>query len=245
MSTYADFIDDILKSEYEFSGELKDDEQNTIISYSHKSTGKKIVKIASKTRNDHIYRKLRGVEHENLPAIYDVCSCDDCVVVLESFVDGETLDVYSAENGIDETFTFEIIFDICNALDYLHSNNIIHRDVKPSNIIITPEKRAVLIDFSAAKIMVGGQDKDTYNLGTVGYAAPEQYGVYHSTPSTDIYALGVMFNELLCNAHPSFKTPSGRLGKIIRKCTDTQISKRYQNIKSLVKDLNRYRTFRI
>lgn len=244
MSSYGNFIDEVLKNEYTSLDELKNDDTSKIQTFLHNCTENKIVKIESRTRNDHIYRKLRGIRHENLPTIYDVCSCDEYVVVLESFVNGKTLDAYSAENEITEEFAFKIILDICNALDYLHSVNIIHRDVKPSNIIITPEKRAVLIDFSAAKIMVGGQDKDTYNLGTVGYAAPEQYGVYHSSPPTDIYALGVMFNELICNAHPSLKTPSGKLGRIIRKCTDTQISKRYQDIKMLVKDLNRYKAFR-
>ena len=133
--------------------------------------------------------------------------------------------------------------DICDALEFLHSLNIIHRDIKPQNIIIDENDKAVLIDLQAARNIADKQKKDTVNLGTVGYAAPEQYGVHQSIPPTDIYALGVLLNEMLTGAHPSINTPTGKLGRIIKKCTETQIYKRYQTVSSLAKDLKKYNKF--
>lgn len=243
MSTYGNFINDVLSKEYTLNSTIKEDEYSSIHLYEHKSNGKKLLKILSKNRNDHIFRGLRGIRHENLPAVFEVCSCESEVLVLEAYVEGETLSQRLERNSVSQKDAVNFTLDICKALTKLHSLNIIHRDVKPSNVIITPENRAVLIDFSASRLMNEGQQKDTLNLGTVGYAAPEQFGVFQSMIPTDVYALGVMFNELLVGAHPSVKMPSGRLGKIIKKCTDTQISKRYQTVEALISDLNRYKRF--
>ncbi len=243
MSTYEKFINETLKTEYASIDILKNDENSQIEVFQHKNSNNKLVKILSKNRNDHIYRKLKGLTQENLPVIFDVCSCEEYLLILESYVDGENLADIMERQDLSTSDAVSYILDICNALNFLHKKNIIHRDVKPANIIIKPDKKAVLVDFSAARLMNNGQQKDTANLGTVGYAAPEQFGIYQSLPPTDIYALGVMFNEMLIKLHPSIKTPSGKFGKIIKKCTDTQISKRYQTIDSLITDLKRYQKF--
>lgn len=243
MSTYGNFINDVLNKEYTLLQKIKEDEYSSIHLFEHKSNGKKLLKILSKNRNDHVFRNLRGMHHENLPAVLEVCSCENELLVLEGYVEGEALSQRLERNNVSQSEAVNFTLDICNALAKLHSLNIIHRDVKPSNVIITPENKAVLIDFSASRLMNEGQERDTLNLGTVGYAAPEQFGVFQSMIPTDVYALGVMFNELLVGAHPSVKMPSGRLGKIIKKCTDTQISKRYQDMEHLIADLKRYKVF--
>lgn len=243
MSTYGKFIDATLKTEYNSIDILKNEENSKIEVFQHKTNNNKLVKILSKNRNDHIYRALRGIKQENLPDIFDVCSCEEYLIILEEYVEGENLADIMEKQELAANSAVSYILDICNALKFLHKKNIIHRDVKPGNIIITPEKKAVLIDFSAARLMSDGQRNDTSNLGTVGYAAPEQFGIYQSLPPTDIYALGVMFNEMLIKMHPSIKTPTGKLGRIIKKCTDTQISKRYQSINYLITDLKRYQKF--
>ena len=243
MSTYGNFINDALEREYILVRKIKTDHISSICLYEHKSSKKRLLKILSKNRNDHIFRKLRGLRSNNLPAIFDVCSCEEEVLVLEEYMEGETLEQKLEAGCISRLEAVNIALDVCKALSSLHGMNIIHRDVKPSNIIITPENTAVLIDFSAARLMNEGQNKDTLNLGTVGYAAPEQFGVFQSMPPTDIYAFGVMLNELVEGTHPSVKMPSGKLGKIIRKCTDTSISKRYQGVNVLANDLNRYKKF--
>ena len=75
MSTYGTFIDDALKTEYISIDVLKNDESSKLEVFQHKNSNNKLVKILSKNRNDHIYRKLRGLKQENLPVILDVCSC--------------------------------------------------------------------------------------------------------------------------------------------------------------------------
>lgn len=99
-------------------------------------------------------------------------------------------------------------------------------------------RKCCLIDFSIAKI-TNAQSNDTRSLGTVGYAAPEQFGISQSQPATDIYALGVLANQLAIGTHPTIDVPKGKLGKIINKCTATQISKRYQNVVELKKELSK------
>ncbi len=245
MSSYGDFIEKIIKDEYKLISVFKNDETTQIELFSHKQKGNKVIKILSKNRNDHIFRKLRGLKNDHLPAIFEVCSCEGHLLVLEEFIEGETLEEVLSKAEFSEKNAINCILDICDTLNFLHKNRIIHRDIKPSNVIITPEGKAVLIDFSASRSINDEKEQDTTNLGTVGYAAPEQFGISQSAAPTDIYALGVMFNEMLINAHPSIKIPRGRLGKIIKKCTETQISERYQNIDALISDLKRYKKFKI
>lgn len=87
-------------------------------------------------------------------------------------------------------------YRLCHALEELHSLGIVHRDIKPANVMITPENRAVLLDLSIAR-EISSDQQDTRSLGTVGYAAPEQYGVAQSNRATDLYALGVLLNTMI------------------------------------------------
>ena len=241
MSQFLDYINRMLKTEYTQLSVLKQTEDSSITVYTNNESGKKLVIICSPNRNDHIYRTLRGKENPNTACIYDVSSEDDCVVVLEEFVEGETLSVKLENGPIQEGDAVGYMLDICSALSFIHGAGIVHRDIKPSNIIINSENRAVLIDYSSARELSYTNDSDTVNLGTPGYAAPEQYGVYQSLPATDIYAMGVLFNEMLLGINPIIKTPKGRLGKIIRKCTSSQIAERYQSVDELEKALKKCR----
>ena len=83
-------------------------------------------------------------------------------------------------------------------------------------------------------------DSDTESLGTVGYAAPEQFGIVQSNRSTDIYALGIVLNKMITGVHPSITIPPGKLGKIIEKTTSIQISKRYSDAYQLQKKLKHF-----
>ncbi len=243
MSIYGNYIDETLKSEYELINVFKDDEFSKISLFEHKASKNKLIKISSKNRNDHIFRKLRGLKHKNLPIIFDVCSDEDSLLVLESYIEGKSLSEKLKEETIKPEKAVKYVLDICSALQFLHSLDIIHRDVKPQNIIVDNNDSAVLIDLQAARHISDVQEKDTVNLGTVGYAAPEQYGLHQSIPPTDIYAIGVLLNELTVKTHPTIKTPKGNLGKIIKKCTETQIYNRYQTVDKLITDLKRYTFF--
>lgn len=240
MSTYGNYIETTIKNDFKLVKTFKNDELSCVELFQHSSNTNKLVLIKSRNRNDHIFRALRGLSHPNLPIIFDACSCEEHLIILESYIEGIPLSEKIKVAAPKKKKAISYILDICEALNFLHSKGIIHRDIKPTNIIIDKEDKAVLIDLNSARHVSDKQEHDTINLGTVGYAAPEQYGVHQSIPATDIYALGVLLNELVINSHPTIQTPSGKLGKIIKKCTETQIYNRYQSVDALASDLKKY-----
>ena len=123
--------------------------------------------------------------------------------------------------------------DMCRALELCERNDIIHRDIKPENIMVTPDGSIRLLDMDAARMVREKKSADTDLIGTVGYAAPEQYGFGTSDERTDIYSLGVVLCELVTGSLPKDRIPQGRLGKIIRKCTQIDPVNRYKNVQEL------------
>ncbi len=130
----------------------------------------------------------------------------------------------------------QIARQLCSALWVFHSMGVVHRDVKPDNVIIRG-KEAVLIDFDASRIYKSTIQEDTQILGTTGFAAPEQYGLSQSDGRADIYALGVLLNIMLTGEHPSRKLAGGRMGRIVQRCTMVNPAKRYKNILHLMEVL--------
>ncbi len=243
MSDIKQYIDKALESDYSFIKTLSETSINNLKLYKNNNNRKKIVLIESKYRNDEVFRALRGIRTDGYtPQIFEVASEDDYLYVLEEYIDGKPLSSYLLqESSLPKSRIIEILIDICTALEIIHSYNIVHRDIKPENIIITPG-RACLIDFSVAK-MISNKSADTVNLGTAGFAAPEQYGVTQSLPTADIYAFGVLANILFLGVHPTSSIPKGHIGRIIKKCTQTQTSKRYQSAGELKKKLLRAKKF--
>lgn len=236
----CDYIEKLLSENYSSCGVLSDSQINHIEVFSKKQSGQKILKIQTYNRNDEVFRILRDLFIPQTPQIFEICSNDDCCVVLEEFIEGKTLfSLLQKKHTLPPETACRYAQDVCKALSVLHSNEIIHRDVKPSNIIITPQDTAVLIDFSIARLKSEEKPKDTLNLGTAGYAAPEMFGISQSTPATDIYALGITLNEMLTGVHPSIDTPNGRLGKIISRCLSMQMSKRFESAEVLSRALSR------
>ena len=135
-------------------------------------------------------------------------------VLLEEYVQGDTLGEILQGGLLTAAQAKQITRQLCSALWVLHSMGVVHRDVKPDNVIIRG-KEAVLIDFDAARIYKNENREDTQILGTTGFAAPEQYGLSQSDGRADIYALGVLLNIMLTGKHPSRKLASGRMGRIV------------------------------
>ena len=151
----------------------------------------------------------------------------------EEYIDGITVGE-ALESG---TFNYDgakkIIIDICDALEVLHTNGFVHRDIKPENIIISNNGTVKLIDFNASRINKPIASKDTTVLGTIGYAAPEQFGISQTDARADIYSLGILLNVLLTGHHPSDKIVNGLAKSIVLKCTQIDPNKRYQTVKQL------------
>ncbi len=150
---------------------------------------------------------LAGLHHPHLPSIYDHFVEHHCWYLVMSFIPGQTLTEYLAEQGgklpVEEVL--EIGLTLCAILHYLHTHRppIIFRDLKPTNVMRTPEGHLYLIDFGIARFFQPGQTKDTAYYGTSGYAPPEQYGFAQTTPCSDIYSLGATLYQLLSGINPT------------------------------------------
>ncbi|GCF08167.1 serine/threonine protein kinase [Dictyobacter arantiisoli] len=150
---------------------------------------------------------LATLTHPNLPSIYDYFSEQGNWYLVMSYIDGETLESYTRQRGgsLPIEKVLQIGIQLAAVLSFLHTRkpSIIFRDLKPSNIMRTPEGQIYLIDFGIARHFKPGQRKDTFILGSPGYAAPEQYGRMQTTPQSDVYSLGALLHHLLTGIDPS------------------------------------------
>jgi serine/threonine protein kinase len=154
-------------------------------------------------------------------------------MTLTDYANGETLAEHDALN---------ITCSICQGLYALHSSGIVHRDIKPDNIIICDDNNVKIIDFDISKIYKSNQRSDTQTLGTVGFAAPEQFGMQQSDARTDLYSLAVLLNVLLTGEHPSVKMcENKKILKVIKKCLSINPDDRYSTAEELYNVLNKIR----
>ena len=178
------------------------------------------------------YEKLQNIRCANLPEIYDILEMNDGQIILEEYIDGLTVAQVMEIDKYRSSGAKKVLLGVCDALAVLHGRGIIHRDVKPENVIVDPSGRVVLVDFNASRV-VSDASKDTVIMGTVGYAPPEQLGLSQTDARTDIYATGVLYNVMLTGQHPSVTIASGKAGRIIRKCTAVNPDERYQTATEL------------
>lgn len=231
--------DDVMKKEYAVVSVLKRDENGEVLRLRHKRLGRDVVKIRCRG-NGEIYRKLMRVCQKNLPTIYDVYEEDDMVTVLEEFIDGMTVSDVLMSGLYTPKGAVVVCRSICDALYTLHSMDIIHRDVKPENVMIENSGRVVLIDLDASRVFQYGKSKDTKVMGTIGYAAPEQFGYSQTDKRADIFSVGVLMNVMLTGEHPSKRLYSGKLGKVIEKCIAFDPADRYADVTELKASLNKF-----
>ena len=177
---------------------------------------------------------LKMLDHPNIPKLIDVHS--DCVVM--EYVPGNSLEKYIKRGiGIKEKEAVRIAMELLDILKYLHGmkNPVIYRDLKPANIIIKPDGSASLIDFGAARLYIKGEAADTSNIGTYGFAAPEQYGNLGQTdPRTDIYCFGKTLLMMVSDKC------SPELMAVIDKCTRPDREDRYRSCREIEKALREY-----
>lgn len=232
-----DWLEQVLKEQYQFVTRLRNTEKNEIVVLEHKTLHKRIIKRTF-TGNSEVYRKLLTLKHKNMPEILEVAEFEDKVIALEEYIDGVTLLDLINENPYKENQVKKLVGELCDILSFLHSFNIIHRDIKPVNIMIESDTQTLkLIDFDSARVYKKFYTKDTEYLGTVGYAAPEQYGDTQSDMRTDIYAVGVLMNEMLTGKHSMIPTYKGKLSETIEKCIQISPDKRFQTAEELKRNL--------
>ncbi len=232
---YAEFFE-TLCSIYEPVKPLAEKDGKKIMLMRHRSLHREIV-FRYYGEPVRIYDFLSEIRHENLPEIYDTYTLDDGYAVLEEYISGASV-AEILETGL---YTYsgakKVILQVCAALEELHNNGIVYRDIKPENILISDDGRVKLIDFDAARRFTENKSADTRILGTLGYAPPEQYGIYQTDKRSDIYSVGVLLNVMLTGKHPSEYLARGKAGRIITKCTSISPEMRYPDVKNLITSL--------
>lgn len=204
-----------------------------------------VAAVDTATREAEILARLH---HLGIPVIYDRFREFQRDYLVLQYIEGRDLElVLNQSNGpIEPNVVVEWMLQLCDVLRYLHAQTppIIFRDLKPSNVILTPEGRIVLIDFGIARSYDAGHEQT--NIGTKGYAAPEQYGG-RAEPRSDIYAMGAMMYHLMTRNDPrlapfAFKDRLPRslnpnisqdLEVVIMRCLETALDDRYQNVDEL------------
>lgn len=219
---------------YETIGVLNEEHNITIVQ--HRNSHKIYIKKELLVYNKAVYENLYEHPITYMPKIYEMYEEDGVLTIIEEYISGDTLEeILSVQDSISSEKTVEYFLKICDIVRSLHKKEpaIIHRDIKPSNIMITPSQDVYLLDMNAGKYVSKGKDKDTHLLGTIGYAAPEQYGFGHSDEYTDIYSMGILLQQILHNkkensmfAHP--------LDIVVEKCTQMAPASRYHTIDELV-----------
>jgi len=199
---------------------------------------------------------LKRLRHPNLPSIIDVIEDKDSFLIVMDYVEGNPLSKTIEEFGAQpQEYVIEWAKQLCDVLGYLHSRTppIIYRDMKPANIMLKPDGNLTLIDFGTAREFKERNLADTTCLGTIGYAAPEQFGGQGQTDArTDIYCLGACLYHLVTGCNPS-EPPyeikpireinpslSSGLEKIIQKCVQRNPDDRYQSCAELMYALEHY-----
>ena len=144
------------------------------------------------------------VEHEGIANIFDYGEDSGSAFLVMELVPGESLSrLLEREKKLSEEKVLDIIAQTCRALGAAHSRGLVHRDIKPGNLLITPDDKVKITDFGIAR--VGDQvplTKTGQVMGTVQYLAPEQATGKTSTPATDLYSLGVVAYEALAGKRP-------------------------------------------
>lgn len=178
--------------------------------------------------NRSVYEQLKKANLPFVPKIEELIEDDEGrLIIIEEYISGKTLEEALAEGVMEKERAARIITDLAEAISVLQSLNppVVHRDLKPENIILNGEDRVVLIDFNTAK-HITNQSTDTYLVGTQGYAAPEQFGFGASGEKTDVYALGIIFNEMLTGHSVWEGFADGEIGELIRVCVSLEADRR-------------------
>lgn len=200
------------------------DGRENVILVRRVDTGERFVKKVLTTYDKSIYEYLRDHPVEQMPRIYDLYESSNCLIVIEEWIRGTTVEEKTSLGiGLEEGEALRIAREVCKILHRLHTlpRPIIHRDVKPSNVMIAEDGTVYLLDMNVAKWYDPEKTDDTRYLGTPYYAAPEQvgYGFRASSPKTDIYALGILLNVMLTGKLPKEEKVQGEIWKVIERAS--------------------------
>ena len=189
---------------------------------------------------------LSSLNHPAIPKVYGAFEKGEKRYVIREYFEGRSLYETVKQNGImSSEEIYQVILSLCGILSYLHGLNppVIHRDIKPQNIILDTNGQIRLIDFGISRIHKPGQKQDTSVVLTGAYAPPEQFGYDQTSPLTDIYSSGILMLFLATgmtekNAVED-QIKDRDLVRLIEKCIAFDPKKRYQRIQEVTKYISR------
>lgn len=185
-------------------------------------------------------RALAKLVHPNIVQVFDMGSLGDVHYIVMEFVEGVNLRQVMQTEEITSERAFEIVPQICAALEYAHDQGVVHRDIKPENILLSVQGVPKIADFGLARLLKTDNDPSLTQsevvLGTFNYMAPEQKQSASVDHRADIYAVGVMLYEMLTGKLPVGKFPrpsekaavDDRIDQVVLKALEVEPSERYQ-----------------
>ncbi|MEA4814043.1 MAG: serine/threonine-protein kinase [Oscillospiraceae bacterium] len=184
---------------------------------------------------------LKALKHASLPAFVDEFQNDTIVCIVREYVEGTPLDRYIAGKRLTNQEIIGIGAALCDILIYLHGQQppVIHRDIKPQNVIIKDDGQVVLIDFDIARVYNSAAEVDTQFFGTREYAPPEQYGFSQTDSRADIYSFGILLRYMLTGSERESVNVRiyKPLARIIKRCTAFAPKERFTSADAVKKAL--------
>lgn len=222
--------------------------------------------IASESFRHRFFNEARlqaNLHHPHVAALYDFQEIGGQLCIFMEYVDGDNLEDLIKRRAFTVEDALKTFQSICEAVAYIHANNIVHRDIKSQNVKLSAGGMVKMLDFGIAK------SKESHNLTQVGgvigtphYLAPEQLSGEKASPQTDVWALGILLYEMLTGKLPfeadtmaslcyqitmaEFPPPqtlnpavSENVAKIVRRCLEKNPAERYQSANEILEDVRR------
>ena len=190
------------------------------------------------------YGQMQSVGFSFIPKALSLINAESGSWLIREYIEGRTLYDSVGKRGVySEREAMRVMLSIVGFVTEMHSNNppVIHRDLKPQNIVITPDGQYKIIDMGTARKYSADKNGDTFYLGTHEIAAPEQFGYAQTDERTDIYALGILLLFMLTGSFDKKEISAVpyKLQAVIKKCIEFDPKRRYQNAGELKKALVR------
>src|SRR5271170_6573389 len=155
---------------------------------------------------ERFYREAQsagGLQHPNIVTIYDMGEAGNLPYIAMELVEGENLEQVIARRAVlPITLKLAYAMQACRAFDYAHKRGIVHRDIKPGNVMVGKDGSVKVVDFGIARVLETSKTQTGMLIGTFAYMSPEQYHGEHADARSDIWSFGVLLYELLCYQRP-------------------------------------------